>query len=242
MVCSKQHKVESGCTGVRSRTQFIPLEKFDDNAILDDYNFLIEMERTNDQARRLAYNSASPRTYFLAQLQTFVAQKRNIHLAFMPPIMTRRKENTTFFDKNKQKVYWKVEWIFCDGDKKVKIVDARLDESTTIHSAISTHFQDPLNHQTLKLFVKEGVDNLHFLLKAEFNNKNEYYILDSSLPVSGALAYKPIIEHPTIYIVLTNNIDNYKILRDDKPAQGESPSKRSRVAKEEESVPFFPLV
>ncbi len=34
-MCSKLHKKETKCTGVRSRTDFVPLEKMDDNRLLD---------------------------------------------------------------------------------------------------------------------------------------------------------------------------------------------------------------
>lgn len=86
-----------------------------------DYNFLSEIEKTNSRARRSAATQHLP--YSLGKLQT-LAKKRNvssvpfsffyyyyfdwykIHVSFMPQVMTRRKENTTWFDKEYDFVFF----------------------------------------------------------------------------------------------------------------------------------------
>ncbi|KAF9355101.1 Box C/D snoRNA protein 1 [Mortierella sp. NVP85] len=50
--CSKQHKQDTTCTGVRSRTHFIDRKRYNEQNMMSDYNFLEEMGRTVDNAAR----------------------------------------------------------------------------------------------------------------------------------------------------------------------------------------------
>ncbi|KAK3825513.1 MAG: hypothetical protein J3Q66DRAFT_106161 [Benniella sp.] len=50
--CSKQHKQDTTCTGVRSRTHFIDRKRYNEQNMMSDYNFLEEVGRTVDNAAR----------------------------------------------------------------------------------------------------------------------------------------------------------------------------------------------
>ncbi|KAG0248822.1 Box C/D snoRNA protein 1 [Mortierella polycephala] len=50
--CSKQHKLDTTCTGVRSRTQFVDRKQYNEQHMMSDYNFLEEVGRTVDNAAR----------------------------------------------------------------------------------------------------------------------------------------------------------------------------------------------
>ncbi|KAF9178356.1 hypothetical protein BGZ51_007624 [Haplosporangium sp. Z 767] len=50
--CSKQHKLDTTCTGVRSRTQFVDRKQYNEQHMMSDYNFLEEIGRTVDNAAR----------------------------------------------------------------------------------------------------------------------------------------------------------------------------------------------
>ncbi|KAF9425331.1 Box C/D snoRNA protein 1 [Podila epigama] len=50
--CSKQHKLDTTCTGVRSRTHFVERKQYGEREMMSDYNFLEEVGRSVDNAAR----------------------------------------------------------------------------------------------------------------------------------------------------------------------------------------------
>ncbi|KAF9096928.1 Box C/D snoRNA protein 1 [Mortierella sp. AM989] len=50
--CSKQHKLDTTCSGIRSRTHFVERKQYSEQDMMSDYNFLEEVGRTVDNAAR----------------------------------------------------------------------------------------------------------------------------------------------------------------------------------------------
>ncbi|KAF9948088.1 hypothetical protein BGZ72_009963 [Mortierella alpina] len=50
--CSKQHKLDTTCSGVRSRIHFVERKQYTEQDMMSDYNFLEEVGRTVDNAAR----------------------------------------------------------------------------------------------------------------------------------------------------------------------------------------------
>lgn len=50
--CNKIHKLELECTGERDRARFIPLKKFTNMDLSNDYRFLEEVSRTLQSSRK----------------------------------------------------------------------------------------------------------------------------------------------------------------------------------------------
>ncbi|KAG0004720.1 Box C/D snoRNA protein 1 [Entomortierella chlamydospora] len=50
--CSKQHKLDTTCSGVRSKTHFVERKQYSEKDMMSDYNFLEEVGRTVDNAAR----------------------------------------------------------------------------------------------------------------------------------------------------------------------------------------------
>ncbi|KAF9275900.1 Box C/D snoRNA protein 1 [Mortierella alpina] len=50
--CSKQHKLDTTCSGVRSRIHFVERKQYSEQDMMSDYNFLEEVGRTVDNAAR----------------------------------------------------------------------------------------------------------------------------------------------------------------------------------------------
>ncbi|KAG0209147.1 Box C/D snoRNA protein 1 [Mortierella sp. GBA30] len=50
--CSKQHKLDTTCSGVRSRTHFVERKQYSEQDMMSDYNFLEEVGRSVDNAAR----------------------------------------------------------------------------------------------------------------------------------------------------------------------------------------------
>ncbi|GJJ70223.1 zinc finger HIT domain-containing protein 3 [Entomortierella parvispora] len=60
--CSKQHKLDTTCSGVRSKTHFVGRSQYSEQDMMSDYNFLEEVGRTVDNAARenVKLDSANP--------------------------------------------------------------------------------------------------------------------------------------------------------------------------------------
>ncbi|KAG0063733.1 Box C/D snoRNA protein 1 [Linnemannia elongata] len=52
LACSKQHKLDTTCSGVRSRTHFVERKQYTEHDMMSDYNFLEEVGRKVDNAAR----------------------------------------------------------------------------------------------------------------------------------------------------------------------------------------------
>jgi len=209
--CSKRHKANTACTGQRSKTKFVSSKEFTSSTLANDYQFLDEVIHTSQKAKKTAREEPVP-SHLLA-LQRH-ATKRNIFLSFMPEMMTRRQTNTTIFDSTKHQILWRVEWKFSDRDNIIKMVDESLPETITLRQAIAHKFKDVAIRHQLHRFVHEGLEGLSFYLKAEFTNKTEYYSLDPSKSLNSCLVNKPIIEFPTIFVVLPSDEHLFSIIKD----------------------------
>ncbi len=112
--CCQQHKQDLGCSGSRSKTNYIDLSEFSENTLLNgmctgelvnshsDYRFLEEVNRLSDNAKRglgkvpsfCNMNELPRRLQFLAMN----ARQKGVFFRFMPPMMSKRKNNTSYYD------------------------------------------------------------------------------------------------------------------------------------------------
>lgn len=88
--------------------------------IILDYRFLENINRTTqDGFRRI------PAPYFvnygMKQLQR-AGQQRGTFIKFLCKDMTRRKQNTTYYDFKAKVIYWRIEYRFSNG---IKLVDEK---------------------------------------------------------------------------------------------------------------------
>jgi len=139
------------------------------------------------------------------------ALKRNINLKIMPTSFTRRKQNTTYFNRSKKCVHWRVEWLFVEED--VQMTDENVNEMDSLLEVLRHHFESINVSQKLRNYMKIGLENLTFLMKVPNTNANKpmYYHLEGHQKLVEALAYKEIIEFPTILVIHSNNSKKYPI-------------------------------
>ncbi|CAI5459477.1 unnamed protein product [Closterium sp. Yama58-4] len=121
--CVKAHKAASGCTGKRNRAEFVPITKFDDNQLVSgchfsqrhDLRFLEDALLQYDVAKRtrtalgVRYEAQVGKHWGRMQ-QT--AKQRGVQLLLMPPGMSKRKANRTYFQHRKRCIMWHVRWQF----------------------------------------------------------------------------------------------------------------------------------
>jgi len=174
LACSRSHKTRGGgCTGKRDRAAFKPITEFTDRDVINDYRFLEEALLEKDRAKRWkpGYTAGTeaaqrserpPATAKIVGTLTREAKTRGVELFCMPDGMARRVANTTFFDRKRNVMQWRVEWTFhasreivnadddvdTAGDEKtiersssvsLRAEDPKLDESTTLLDALRVH-------------------------------------------------------------------------------------------------------
>ena len=127
LACSKRHKISAndgaGCTGKRDRAAFKDIRDFTDADVVSDYRFLEEALLEKDRAKRWRPQHGSgsdaavrsDRAPAPAKSVALVVQKaeaRGVRLRRMPDGMTRRVANTTHYDRRRDLMRWRVEWLF----------------------------------------------------------------------------------------------------------------------------------
>ncbi|KAM9966344.1 hypothetical protein ACTFIR_006552 [Dictyostelium discoideum] len=218
LICSNKHKIDTKCTGVRKDNHFIPLNKFKDSDIVNDFNFLDKINRVNENGKAIVANSFIK--FKSKHLQQF-AFRKNINLYIMPKEMSRHKENTTSFKKPKNLLLWRVEWLFLDDDFKWS--DPSIQDSMIMNDLLQKHIDDPVNIYNLKNNLKKlnsnrdyknPNENFTVLMKRERDSKNQYYRFDLTKTFDENFQFKEIIEFPTLLVFTNNskNLLNYNII------------------------------
>lgn len=122
--CSRAHKAAvGGCSGKRDRAAFKDIREFTDADVVSDYRFLEEALLEKDRAKRwrpqfgggsgaAARSDRPPAAAKVIALLTQQAKARGVELFCMPDGMARRVSNTTFYDRRRDLLQWRVEWIF----------------------------------------------------------------------------------------------------------------------------------
>ena len=141
LACSKAHKTRGeGCNGKRDRAAFKDIREFSDADVVSDYRFLEETLLEKDRAKRwrpqyadgsdaAARSERAPASRKVIALLTQQAKARGTTLLCMPDGMARRVANTTFYDRRRDVLQWRVEWLFhgISSASAVEIPDANDD-------------------------------------------------------------------------------------------------------------------
>ncbi|KAL2651137.1 hypothetical protein R1flu_019265 [Riccia fluitans] len=248
--CVKSHKERTQCDGKRKRTEFVGINSFDDNWLISDYNLLEEILRQSDSAKRLRaplgrVDELTPQQKALKNQ----ARARSTTLLFVARGMSKRTENTTFFEKRSKRILWKVEWIFEGTD--VRLVDNRVDENSSLDTVLAKHLAHDAHNVSvrhrLRSFRWKPLHDLILLLRREQcpAPEREYFDLSLGDCLKNQLADKTIIEYPTIHVLLPETLDKFakaKISKAWTPKVAQQPDSQKAVAIEDpqklEGVPF----
>jgi hypothetical protein len=105
--CVQAHKRSLNCSGVRNRTQYVPLESYDENMLFSDYQLLEDTARIADTTVRIRKTDPGIRNAMLGaghrqnsrqRLLVTAAGKRGARLRFMPSGMSRALVNKSIWD------------------------------------------------------------------------------------------------------------------------------------------------
>ncbi|EFJ27415.1 hypothetical protein SELMODRAFT_412185 [Selaginella moellendorffii] len=217
--CVKAHKARIGCTGKRDPTAFVKISDFDDNRIMSDYNFLEEALRVADVAKRSKYKSfVGGRKPGVLKELIYQARFRKTKFVHMANGMSRRIANTTYFNRKRKCMYWRVEWIFHSTD--IRLVDENLDEHVNLGTVLEKHLSpqshSPTARHQLREFLQQPVDQLKLLFKKELDDaKESYYELNINESLRQQLSFKTVLEFPEIRVVLPSDIDRFSMVEEE---------------------------
>ncbi|XP_036410871.1 box C/D snoRNA protein 1 [Megalops cyprinoides] len=213
--CVKKHKTESGCSGVRDKTAFVPVSQFDEMNLLSDYRFLEDTARLADSVHRdplVLKTQISKHAKILKQK----ALKCNVLLKLLPPGFSRRRENSTYFNKKEQQFFWHLKLLF--PQSSAEYTERRVPDSRTLQQILTPYIHpsesDPVKRQRLKVFTRTPPQHVKVFMKAENRKSNSvrYHELDLKKSLLENLKNKVIIEYPVLHIVLKDHCENYTLL------------------------------
>ncbi|XP_044094547.1 box C/D snoRNA protein 1 [Neovison vison] len=212
--CVKKHKAELTCNGVRDKTAYVSIQQFTEMNLLSDYRFLEDVARTADHISRDAFLKrpiSNKHMYFMKNR----ARRQGINLKLLPNGFTKRKENSTFFDKKKQQFCWHVKLQF--PQSQAVYIEKRVPDDKTINEILRPYIDpeksDPVIRQRLKAYIRSQT-GVQILMKVEYTQQNlvRYYELDPYKSLRDNLRNKVIIEYPTLHVVLKESSHDLEVL------------------------------
>ncbi|KAM8805774.1 box C/D snoRNA protein 1 [Eudromia elegans] len=238
LLCVKKHKLALNCNGIRDKTAFVAVNEFTDLNLLSDYRFLEDVGRTADAAARDVSVHRPTTNKFINYLRNR-ARRHNINLKTLPIGFTKRKENSTIFNKKEQKFYWHLKLVFPHSHAEYTL--KRVPEDKTLTDILKPYIDpvesDPVVCQRLKIYTMSPHSDVQILMKIENRRQNStrYYELDASRSLLDNLKDKVIIEYPTLFVVLkTLKHDMVVLGQDDSGSAEDSSSESSSLSSEEE--------
>lgn len=209
LACVKSHKLRTDCSGKRDRTAFVPLSEFCDNVLVSDYNLLEEMLRQTESAKRARSTLGLPKNEMHPAMKALQhqAKMRDTTLMYWPHGMSKRKSNSTFFDRKRKCIFWRIEWIF-EGTE-IRLLNARADENSTLQSLLAKHLESRADNAPtiteLRHFCRREITDLNLYFQKEpcEGNKKVFYELDMEDTIQSQLAHKTVFEYPVIHVALS---------------------------------------
>ncbi|XP_053549867.1 box C/D snoRNA protein 1 [Bombina bombina] len=223
--CVKRHKTDINCNGVRDKTEFVPIHKFDEMNLLSDYRFLEDAGRSVGCAGRDRLCKIKTTNSSINSLKNR-AKKFGIDLKTLPIVFSKRRENSTFFHTKEQIFYWHLKLLF--PQSHAEYTEKRVPDNKTLHKILETYIDpadsDPVFRQRLKAYINSPSDVKVFVKVEQRAHKSvRYYELDSSKTLLENLKNKTIIEYPTLHVVLQESAKDYVVLdQESKPSASTS--------------------
>lgn len=205
--CVKKHKEQTGCTGVKPRTTFVPLEKMDSQMLIKDCVLIDEVRSAVIDADVKFPKNKKAKWQKLLEDQ---CQKRGATICFMPRQMTRSSENKTRYNIEKEKIFWTCRFRFRNENKD--IICDRLIHDIDETSKILDIFNAIVETTPNDYVAKATLDEFELLLVAEGTAGGGHYQLEPLATLGENLFSKTIIEYPIFDIVPKSSLDNWNVV------------------------------
>ena len=215
--CVKKHKAESGCSGIRNKTEYVSVKNFTEMNLLSDYRFLEDAGRKADVANRSTEQRGRSLKKPLKKLLV-QARNRNINFQLMPSMFTKRRVNKTCYNPRLKTIFWDIEWVFPQAEAKYSV--RKNDENETVGNCLGRLIGeegDPIVRHALRKYLLHPQCEYLFFIKVEEQRSNcvRYHKIDPSKTIAVNLAHKIVIEYPTILVVLPKFSNLYPLIEDE---------------------------
>eukprot|EP00833_Pecoramyces_ruminatium_P018549 jgi/Orpsp1_1/1192581/evm.model.d7180000094400.1 len=172
LICVKDHKKEFNCDGKRDKVKYVSMNEYNENNLRNDYYFLEDVARANDNASRDQNNDF--RRNKLSQRKNAIlkqAKRKDIILKFMPTGMKKSQINKIYYNIKAKEINWTAELIFPDSEKNIKLIKTRIKDNMKIKDIIKNCLSDregnAMVRHNLNNYVEEKLENLKVFLKRE---------------------------------------------------------------------------
>ncbi|KAE8875339.1 hypothetical protein PF005_g9731 [Phytophthora fragariae] len=147
--------------------------------------------------------------------------KRSVALTLLAPGMSKRARNSSYMDKKKNILYWRVEWAFPSAEVPVSHSEKRANEKDTLFALLSKYLTPcqenvAIRGKLKKYAVADWEKHILLLLRKEFTpaSQPQYYRLDGSQSLESNLKRKAVVEFPVITVALVADADQYPVAHD----------------------------
>jgi hypothetical protein len=203
---------------------------------ITDYHFIEEVTRASESAERILDSTHKKRKVFKGEsrggggggsaavrempprVQKFYdeARKRGVNLHLMAPGMSRRIENTSYFDIKGDVIYWKVKWVFTSLEQHVTHVSDKVADNVSIVKSLDDILQPNATNSELRYILRKytkAMGKVAFFMRREKLPAHNvcYDRLDTNHPLQTNLKRLTVIEYPTIYVALEEDSGSFKI-------------------------------
>jgi len=192
--CIKQHKTLSGCSGVRRKLKYVPLDKFTELNLLQDFRILESATAQVDKCRRDKLKRhtnqgtdvfCAPRMPKSLKKLQFEASRFGTRIRYLPPHFHRRKNNSSCFDYKTKTLSWHIELHLPSVTKQLNIPSvpdrtklwrllAPIIESPAGPLNISTKGLEQLTDDDIDLYRSAGYAGLCVYLKCQGLLRNSH--------------------------------------------------------------------
>lgn len=212
--CSKVHKAELECDGIRDRTKYKPLKQMTPLDFMNDYYFLEEATRFTKTVKcNSSVKSSNTKLQQRSLKLRKEAIKRNIQFYFLNNGFIRRKRNQSFYKFQEDAIHWFVEFIFTNADLTIR---KKINENTKIQDALKEILESE-NKKQLEFYRAAGISKLRVMLKAEGLKgcQSRFFEMNIKKTLKANLSGKVIIEYPTLHVVLDHSAGGFDVIPSD---------------------------
>lgn len=210
VACVKAHKATASCSGKRDRTAYVDVSAFTENNLVSDISLLEEAGTAANARVKIDLRRVPQHLKSMQRL----AQRKGIRLSIMPPVMTKRKENTTHMDRTSQRFFWHVVFSFPGQDCVVPL--DHVDEQESLESILRQRILDPTLMQpwrsSLRTVAGCPMEELVVLLKRDRIPQGCLpFVRMRSMQQSllQCLQGLEIVEYPTFVVLLPQRVVDY---------------------------------
>lgn len=122
--CYKSH-MGPNCTGKTIPTKFVSLKSYNAKNLSKDFDYLSDMLNCSNKVKKklsiLEENLSKQKELMRYKILRMNAKKRNVNITFAPSIISRHRENISFYFTKEKIIYWVFEQLFyvCVDENKI---------------------------------------------------------------------------------------------------------------------------